>query len=70
MTTQTASPPGISAIHFEMLTKRGLTHETIAAAKLKSVIAEQIKSIVGFNPPFYITILNCEGWEKRVSFFP
>lgn len=44
-------PPGISVTHFEALQKRGLTPNTIIAAKLKSVSAEDIRDILGFNPP-------------------
>lgn len=48
MTTEI--PPGISVTHFDSLTKRGLTRDTIVAAMLKSVTHEQIKGSVGFMP--------------------
>lgn len=44
-------PPGITSIHFESLKVRGFTIETIVSAGLKSVTADDIKTILGFNPP-------------------
>ena len=50
-TTETRCyPPLLSLLHADDLFKRGLASETIEAARLRSASAEEVRSILNFNP--------------------
>ena len=67
----TCSP--LSPQHFDALLKRGLTPETIAAARLRSATAKEVADLLGFDPhsggielPF-LNPISGEAVSKRIK---